>query len=125
MEIPPSGILGVALLAYLWIPAFTIEGAWSPWILALVFAVLLSLATLLHEFAHALVARAFGFPVHRVVLQLLGGVTHFERSRQAPMAEAAVAAAGPIATFALAGASATRPRRSSTRAARRPCWHGR
>ena len=105
VEIPPSGILGVALLAYLWIPAFTIDGSWSPWVLALVFAVLLSLATLIHEFAHALVARAFGFPVHRVVLQLLGGVTHFERSRQAPMAEAAVAAAGPLATFALAGLS--------------------
>ena len=103
VEFPMSGILGVALLAYLWIPAFTIDSAWSPWVLALVFAVLLSLATLVHEFAHALVARAFGFPVHRVVLQLLGGVTHFERNRQAPMAEATVAAAGPIATFALAG----------------------
>jgi Zn-dependent protease/CBS domain-containing protein len=105
VEIPLSGILGVALLAYLWIPAFTIDSAWSPWVLALVFAVLLSVATLVHEFAHALVARAFGFPVHRVVLQLLGGVTHFERSRQAPMAEAGIAAAGPIATFVLAGIS--------------------
>jgi Zn-dependent protease len=103
VEIPPSGILGIGILAYLWIPAFTIDGSWSPWILALAFAVLLSLATLVHEFAHALVARAFGFPVHRVVLQLLGGVTHFERTRQAPLAEATVAAAGPIATFALAG----------------------
>ncbi len=103
VEIPPSGILGIGILAYLWIPAFTIGGSWSPWILALAFAVLLSLATLVHEFAHALVARAFGFPVHRVVLQLLGGVTHFERTRQAPLAEATVAAAGPIATFALAG----------------------
>ncbi len=103
VEFPASGILGVALLAYLWIPAFTIDSSWSPWVLALAFAVLLSLATLVHEFAHALVARAFGFPVHRVVLQLLGGVTHYERSRQAPMAEAAVAAAGPMATFALAG----------------------
>ena len=93
----------MGLLAYLWIPAFTIEGSVSPWILAGAFAVLLSLATLIHEFAHALVARALGFPVHRVVLQLLGGVTHFERTRQAPLAEAAVAAAGPIATFAVAG----------------------
>ena len=93
----------MGLLAYLWIPAFTIEGSVSPWILAVAFAVLLSLATLIHEFAHALVARALGFPVHRVVLQLLGGVTHFERTRQAPLAEAAVAAAGPIATFAVAG----------------------
>ena len=93
----------MVLLAYLWIPAFTIDGSVSPWILAGAFAVLLSLATLIHEFAHALVARAFGFPVHRVVLQLLGGVTHFERTRQAPLAEATVAAAGPIATFAVAG----------------------
>ena len=103
VEVPPSGILGVVLLAYLWIPAFTLEGGWNPWILAAAFAVLLSLATLVHEFAHALVARAFGFPVHRVVLQLLGGVTHFERTRQAPLAEATVAAAGPLATFAVAG----------------------
>ena len=93
----------MGLLAYLWIPAFTIEGSVSPWILAGAFAVLLSLATLIHEFAHALVARALGFPVHRVVLQLLGGVTHYERTRQAPLAEATVAAAGPIATFAVAG----------------------
>ncbi len=93
------------LLAYLWVPSFTIEGSWSPWVLAGTFAVLLSLATLIHEFAHALSARAFGFPVHRVVLQLLGGVTHFERTRQAPLAEATVAAAGPAATFAVAGVS--------------------
>ena len=51
----------MGLLAYLWIPAFTIEGSVSPWILAVAFAVLLSLATLIHEFAHALVARALGF----------------------------------------------------------------
>ena len=105
VEIPASGILGVVLLAYLWVPAFAPDSARNPWILAVAFAVLLSLATLAHEFAHALVARAFGFPVHRVVLQLLGGVTHYERSRQAPMAEATVAAAGPIVTFAVAGVS--------------------
>ncbi len=105
VEFPPSGILGIVLLAYLWVPSFTIEGGWNPWVLAGAFAVLLSLATLVHEFAHALAARAFGFPVHRVVLQLLGGVTHFERTRPAPLAEATVAAAGPAATFAMAGVS--------------------
>ncbi len=105
MEIPASGIVGVVLLAYLWVPAFAPDSSRNPWVLAAAFAVLLSLATLAHEFAHALVARAFGFPVHRVVLQLLGGVTHYERSRQAPMAEATVAAAGPIVTFAVAGVS--------------------
>lgn len=105
VEFPVSGIVGVVLLAYLWVPAFTGDGSGSPWLLAGIFAVLLSLATLVHEFAHALVARAFGFPVHRVVLQLLGGVTHFERTRPAPLAEATVAAAGPLATFVVAGFS--------------------
>ncbi|MGB7982381.1 MAG: site-2 protease family protein [Candidatus Nanopelagicales bacterium] len=104
VEIPFSGILGVVVLAYLWVPAFESDSG-SPWLLALAFAVLLSLATLIHEFAHALVARALGFPVHRVVLQLLGGVTHYERRREAPLAEAVVAAAGPLATFAVAAVS--------------------
>ncbi len=104
MEFPFSGILGVAVLAYLWVPAFESDTA-APWLLALAFAVLLSLATLIHEFAHALVARSLGFPVQRVVLQLLGGVTHYERRRDAPLAEAAVAASGPLATFAVAALS--------------------
>lgn len=103
VEVPPSALVGVALLAYLWVPAFTNDSATNPYVLATAFAVLISVATLVHEFAHALLARSLGFPVHGVVLRLLGGVTHFERTRQAPLAEAAVAAAGPIATFAFAG----------------------
>ena len=103
VEVPLSGILGVVLLAYLWIPAFSANPAWQPLVLALAFSVVLSLGTLAHEFAHAFSARALGFPVHKVVLQLLGGVTQYERTRQAPMAEAVVAASGPITTFVVAG----------------------
>lgn len=106
VHVPVSGVVGVALLAYLWAPTFADDGsAQVAWVIALAFAVLLSLATLVHEFAHALVARRLGFPVHRVVLQLMGGVTHFERKREAPLAEAAIAASGPAATFALAALS--------------------
>lgn len=105
VHVPPSGILGVGLLAYLWAPSFAGTTTVSTWVLALSFAVLLSLATLVHEFAHALSARALGFPVTGVVLQLLGGVTRYERTRTAPLAEAAVSAAGPAATFVVAGAS--------------------
>jgi len=104
VHVPLSGVLGVALLAYLWAPAF--EDPSNPtrkWVMALAFAVLLSLATLVHEFAHALSARALGYPVRRVVLQFLGGVTLFERRRESPLSEAAIAAAGPLATFAVAG----------------------
>ncbi len=103
VEVPLSGILGVVLVAYLWTPAFSANPDWNPLVLALAFAVVLSLGTLAHELAHAFSARALGFPVHKVVLQLLGGVTQYERTRQAPMAEAVVAASGPITTFAVAG----------------------
>jgi Zn-dependent protease len=105
VHVPFSGLLGVLLLAYLWAPAFADDSATSPWLLAIAFAVLLSLATLVHEFAHALTARALGYPVERVVLQFLGGVTIFHRSRESALREAAIAAAGPGATFAVAAAS--------------------
>jgi Zn-dependent protease len=105
VRIPFSAILGIGLLAYLWAPAFVGESTMSPWIIALAFAVLISLATLIHEMSHALTARRLGYPVQGVVLQFLGGVTLFERRRESAMAEAAIAAAGPLATFAVAGAS--------------------
>ncbi len=107
VRVPLSGILGIALLAYLWAPSFVTEDepASTAWVLAVAFAVLLAGATMVHEFAHALLARRLGFPVHEVVLQLMGGATHYERKREAPLAEAAIAAAGPAATFALAAAS--------------------
>lgn len=128
VQISTSGLIGIALLAYLWVPTFASgSGAPSPWALAIAFAVLLSLATLVHEFAHALVARALGYPVQRVVLQLMGGVTQFERRREAPLAEAAIAAAGPAATFALAGvcyavASAVEPGSTAWILARALLW---
>jgi Zn-dependent protease len=101
VQVPPSGILGVALLAYLWAPAFSGDTDTNPWVVAVAFAVLLSVATLVHEFAHALTARALGYPVQRVVLQFLGGVTLFERRRDSALSEAAIAAA----TFVVAGLS--------------------
>lgn len=105
VQVPPSGILGVALLAYLWAPAFAGDADTNPWVVAVAFAVLLSVATLVHEFAHALTARALGYPVQKVVLQFLGGVTLFERRRDSAMSEAAIAASGPAATFVVAGLS--------------------
>lgn len=105
VHVPLSAILGVLLLAYLWAPAFAGSSGASPWVMAVAFAVLLSLATLIHELAHALTARALGYPVEGIVLQFLGGVTMFERRRDSAMAEAAIAAAGPAATFLVAGIS--------------------
>lgn len=105
VHVPLSGLLGVVLLAYLWAPAFAWSTDTPAWLLAAAFAVLLTLATLVHEFAHALTARSLGYPVQRVVLQFLGGVTLFQRTRNSALSEAAIAAAGPLATFAVAGLS--------------------
>ena len=69
VHIPFGGVVGVVLLAVLWAPAFAGSAGANPWVLAVAFAVLLSLATLVHEFAHALTARTLGYPVQRVVLQ--------------------------------------------------------
>lgn len=105
VHIPFGGVVGVVLLAVLWAPAFAGSAGANPWVLAVAFAVLLSLATLVHEFAHALTARTLGYPVQRVVLQFLGGVTLFERRRSSALSEAAIAAAGPAATFLVAAVS--------------------
>lgn len=100
-----SGILGVLLLAYLWAPGFADATTVPGWVVALAFAGLFAVTILVHEFSHALTARALGYPVQQVVLQFLGGVTLFERRRESAWREAAVAAAGPLATFAVAGIS--------------------
>ncbi len=105
VHIPLSGLLGVALLAYLWGPTFSDASGTSNWVAAIAFAVLLSVATLIHEFAHALTARRLGYPVDAVILQFLGGVTLFQRRRESPLSEAAIAASGPAATFLVAGLS--------------------
>jgi Zn-dependent protease len=105
IHVPISALLGVMLLAYLWAPAFVGSSNVSPWVIAVAFAVLLSLATLVHELAHAFTARSLGYPVERVVIHFLGGVTIFERRRESALSEAAIAAAGPAATFLVAGVS--------------------
>lgn len=103
VHLPLGGILGVLLIAYLWAPAF--EGPGSSGIgLAAVFAVLLYVAVLVHELAHAVAARAFGFPVHGITLWLLGGYTVYERRETRPGRELVVALVGPLSTLAIAAA---------------------
>lgn len=103
VHLPLGGILGVLLIAYLWAPAF--EGPDSSGIgLAAVFAVLLYAAVLVHELAHAVAARAFGFPVHGITLWLLGGYTVYERRQTRPGRELVVALVGPLSTLVIAAA---------------------
>lgn len=69
---------------------------------AALFALELLLAVLVHEAAHALSARAFALPVHRVVADLWGGHTAFDASRSTPGVSAVVAVLGPVANGILA-----------------------
>ncbi|WP_404291327.1 site-2 protease family protein [Glutamicibacter arilaitensis] len=66
-------------------------------------AVVIALAVLVHEVAHALTARAFKWPDAHIVLTLMGGHTQFGSFKAKPGASLAVAMAGPLSNFVLAG----------------------
>lgn len=70
---------------------------------ALGYTLLLAASVLIHELAHALTARAFGWPTTRIVLNLWGGHTQFAGFSATPGRSLLVALAGPAANFVLAG----------------------
>jgi Zn-dependent protease len=70
---------------------------------AALYALLLLLAVLVHEAAHAGAALAFGMRVHRVVADLWGGHTAFDAAQSTPRTSAVVAVVGPLANLALGG----------------------
>ncbi|MCU0264540.1 MAG: site-2 protease family protein [Actinomycetia bacterium] len=102
----PSLFLTAGLLAFAFVPLvedFDPAVGSSKYLLAAGFAALLYLSILVHELAHAAVARRFGLPVRSITLYMLGGVTALERPAGTPGREFAVSAAGPAATLVLAG----------------------
>jgi Zn-dependent protease len=75
----------------------------SAYIVAFAYAVLLLVSVLVHELAHALTARIYGWPTQKIVLNLWGGHTQFESFTASPGRSVLVALAGPAANFVLAG----------------------
>jgi Zn-dependent protease len=78
----------------------------------LLWLVLIFACVLAHELAHSLVARSKGCVVRAIVLLPIGGVSQIERMPEEWSDELAIAAAGPLASLALAvlaglGAAAT------------------
>lgn len=102
VAVPANTLLGVALIAFLWLPQFASDSVVKQWVMAIIFALLLLASVLVHELAHALVARRFGHPVLGVTLWAFGGYTSYQPRRNSPGREAAIAAAGPGATLAIA-----------------------
>ncbi|MDE8669610.1 site-2 protease family protein [Pseudarthrobacter sp. H3Y2-7] len=105
------------ILAYSWfvIAAFTVI-VYGPVLLqrnpalgttayyvAFAYALLLLISVLVHELAHALTAKIYGWPTQKIVLNLWGGHTQFENFTASPGRSVIVALAGPAANLVLAG----------------------
>jgi Zn-dependent protease len=67
--------------------------------------VLFLVSILVHEMSHALVARRFGVGTQSIELWALGGMARLDRDAPTPKAEGWIAAAGPLASIAVAVAS--------------------
>ncbi len=102
--VSPTWFIVAALLTVIfepvvadWVPGL---GAWS-WVVAASFVVLLYASVLVHELGHALAARAYGLPVHRITLHMLGGVTEISRADVTPGRQFVIAGIGPALSLAL------------------------
>ena len=71
------------------------------YIAGLAFAVVLYLSVLLHEAAHALMARHYGHPVSSITLHFLGGATAMEGEARRPREEFWIAIVGPLTSIAV------------------------
>ena len=68
-------------------------------------ALMLAISVTLHELAHSLTARAFGYRTTDITLSLLGGCASMISLPRKASQELLTALAGPLMSFALAGAS--------------------
>jgi Zn-dependent protease len=75
-------------------------------LLGAVVVVSLLLSVLLHELAHALVARRHAVGVRGITLELLGGYTEMDAEAPRPGPEALIALAGPAVSLVLGGIGA-------------------
>jgi len=73
------------------------------WVMGIVGALGLFVSIIAHEFSHSLVARRYGMPMKGITLFLFGGVAEMSEEPARPGAEFAMAVAGPLLSFAIAG----------------------
>jgi Zn-dependent protease len=93
-------LLLVWIAALHWMAGHSIEVMLS----GIVFMLALFGSVLLHEFGHALTARAFGIGTRDITLLPIGGISRIERMPDKPRQELAVALAGPAVNVIIAAA---------------------
>lgn len=86
-----------ALLSYPFWHAFNLQGL----ALAAAFTVVLFVSILMHELAHAAVARRYRIPVVGIDIHFLGGLVQFGWRPRSMAQDAAITAAGPLSNLAL------------------------
>lgn len=97
--VPLSAWLGIALIAFIYSPAFEARGGM---LATLLFAVGLYVTVVVHELAHAIAARRAGHDVLAIILGIFGGATLFDDSHTAyPKQEFRIAVVGPLSSIAL------------------------
>nr|WP_206444099.1 site-2 protease family protein [Nocardioides sp. KC13] len=106
--VTPSWFLIAALIAW-WMgePIDAVEPGlgWLKYVAGFVFAIVLYGAVLLHEAAHAIVAKRLGYPVGVIMLHFLGGATAVEKEAKRPRDEFWIAVVGPLVSLAVGAAA--------------------
>ncbi len=75
--------------------------AWQYWALGFLTTVLLFVSVIIHELAHALMARTVGVGTSDITLYMFGGLATLEGQPADPVAEFKIAVVGPAASFIL------------------------
>jgi Zn-dependent protease/CBS domain-containing protein len=74
------------------------------WLMGVAGALAYFLCLLLHELSHSLMARAYGVGIRGITLFIFGGISEMSGEPPSPQSELMIAAAGPAASFGIAGA---------------------
>lgn len=100
IKISLGTLLSIALFGALVYPAFSVRNPDNVPValgLAVTVGVALIISVLMHELAHALIARLAGARVDHIALNLLGGHTQYRAPHLSPLWSAAIALSGPAA----------------------------